>query len=43
MLIEAGFLNTPGSQQAAINQWQAIADKAEVGAIRSNQFTYLGS
>lgn len=43
MTTEAGFLNTPESQQTAIEQKQNIIDAAQVGAIRSNQFTYLAA
>ncbi len=43
MTIEAGFINTPETQQAAINQKQSIADKAQIGTIRSNQFTYFAA
>lgn len=43
MTTEVGFLNTPESQQAAIEQRQNIIDAAQVGAIRSNQFTYLAA
>ncbi len=43
MTIEAGFINTPEAQQLAVIQKQVIADKAEVGVVRSNQFTYFAA
>lgn len=43
MTIEAGFINTPEGQQAAINQKNDIANKAEVGLIRENQFIFFAA
>jgi len=40
MTIIAGTLD---SQQQAISEQQAIIDAAQVGAIRSNQFTYFAA
>lgn len=43
MTVEAGFLNTPELQQAAIDTRAAIVNAAQVGTIGANQFTFFAA